>query len=102
MSFLVAIMAGNRAFTVNEGETVLQAARRQEVHLSHDCGSGSCGACRARLISGQVHYPGGPPLALTALDMRQGEVLLCRAAPLSDLVLDVQEISAEADLAVRT
>ncbi|MGH8378971.1 MAG: CDP-6-deoxy-delta-3,4-glucoseen reductase [Gammaproteobacteria bacterium] len=102
MSFLVTLMAGNRAFTVNAGETVLQAACRQDTHLSHDCGSGSCGACRARLISGEVQYPGGPPLALTALDMRQGEVLLCRAVPLSDLELDAQEISAGADLAVRT
>ncbi|MGA9852998.1 MAG: FAD-binding oxidoreductase [Gammaproteobacteria bacterium] len=98
----VTLTPSGRKFSVNDGEPVLQAARRQGVHLSHDCRSGSCGACRARLTSGQVQYPGGLPLALTALDVRQGEVLLCRAVPLSDLELDAQEISTDADIVVKT
>ncbi|MGH8283717.1 MAG: CDP-6-deoxy-delta-3,4-glucoseen reductase [Gammaproteobacteria bacterium] len=102
MSIQVTLKSGGRKFGVNAGEPVLQAARRQDVHLSHDCGSGSCGACRARLISGQVHYPEGLPLALSALEMQHGEALLCRAVPLSDLELDTQEISAGTDLAVKT
>lgn len=98
----VTLTPSGRMFTVTEGEEVMRAARRQGVHLSHDCGSGSCGACRARLISGQVHYPEGSPLALTALDVQQGEVLLCRVVPLSDLELDAQEISVGANLVVKT
>ncbi|MGH8306886.1 MAG: FAD-binding oxidoreductase [Gammaproteobacteria bacterium] len=98
----VTLRPGGKMFTVTEGEEILPAAYRQGVNLSHDCGSGSCGACRARLISGKVHYPGGPPLGLTALDVRQGEVLLCRAVPLSDLELDAQEIPAGANFTVKT
>ncbi|MGB9428878.1 MAG: 2Fe-2S iron-sulfur cluster-binding protein [Gammaproteobacteria bacterium] len=102
MPWNTVLAPSGRAFTVNAGETVLKAARRQGLHLSHDCGSGSCGACRARLISGHVHYPDGSPLALTALEVQRGEVLLCRAVPLDELALDAQEITASADLTIKT
>ena len=102
MPYQVTLQPGGKAFSVDDGEAVLQAARRQGIHLSHDCRSGSCGTCRARLVSGRVHYPQGPPLAITALEMQHGEVLLCRAVPLNDIALDVREITAVAELAVKT
>ncbi|HLW74113.1 MAG TPA: 2Fe-2S iron-sulfur cluster-binding protein, partial [Gammaproteobacteria bacterium] len=94
MSKTVTLAPSNKSFRVEDGETVLAAALRQGVHLPYGCRTGSCGTCRAHLTQGQSHYPDGPPLALTALEMRAGEALLCRAVPLTDLRVEAQEITA--------
>ena len=93
---------GGRTFEVRDHETVLAAALRQGVHLPDGCRNGSCGVCRAHLAAGSVRYPHGPPLGLTAFERQAGDVLLCRAVPGSDLVLDAQELTATAALAVKT
>ena len=102
MSFKIILRPGGRTFEVREHETVLAAAQRQGVHLPDGCRNGSCGVCRAHLASGSVRYPHGPPLGLTAVERQAGDVLLCRAVPESDLVLDAQEVAAAANLAVKT
>ena len=97
----VKLTQADKAFTVNDGETVLAAALRQGIHLPYGCRTGSCGTCRAHVVEGRTHYPDGPPLALTALEMKSGEALLCRAVPQSDLTVDAQEITAMANLRVK-
>ena len=93
---------GGRTFEVRDHETVLTAALRQGVHLPDGCRNGSCGVCRAHLASGRVRYPHGPPLGLTAFERNAGDVLLCRAVPVTDLILDAQEVSATSELAIKT
>lgn len=101
MAKMVSLAPSGKRFQVEDGETVLAAALRQGVHLPYGCRTGSCGTCRAHLTDGRSHYPDGPPLALTALEMRSGESLLCRAVPLTDLTVEAQEITAMANLRVK-
>lgn len=102
MVWRVTLTPGGRSFEVREHETVLAAALRQGVHLPDGCRNGSCGVCRAHLAEGKVRYPHGPSLGLTAFERQAGDVLLCRAVPESDLVLDAQEVAAAANLAIKT
>ena len=97
----VTLQHSGKRFTVAEGETVLAAALRQGIHLPYGCRTGSCGTCRGRVLAGETHYPDGPPLALTALEVESGETLLCRAVPRGDLTLDAKEITAMAKLRVK-
>jgi CDP-4-dehydro-6-deoxyglucose reductase len=101
MAKTVSLVPSGKRFQVEDGETVLAAALRQGVHLPYGCRTGSCGTCRAHLMAGESRYPDGPPLAITALEMRSGETLLCRAVPLSDLTVEAQEITAMANLRVK-
>ncbi len=101
MSKTVTLLPSAKSFQVQEGETILAAALRQGTHLPYGCRTGSCGTCRAHITQGESHYPNGAPLALTALEMRDGEALLCRAVPLTDLTVEAQEIRAMADLRVK-
>ncbi|HEV2212995.1 MAG TPA: CDP-6-deoxy-delta-3,4-glucoseen reductase [Gammaproteobacteria bacterium] len=101
MTKTVQLVQGGKRFTVNDGETVLAAALRQGIHLPYGCRSGSCGTCRAHVLEGRTRYPDGPPLALTALEMKSGEALLCRAVPETDLAVEAQEITAMAALRVK-
>lgn len=93
---------GGHGFQVRDDETVLAAALRQGVHLPDGCRNGSCGVCRAHLACGRVRYPHGLPLGLTAHEREAGDVLLCRAVPETDLVLDAQEVNAAAELTIKT
>lgn len=102
MPHQASLRPGGRTFEVRDHETVLAAALRQGVHLPDGCRNGSCGVCRAHLAAGRVRYPHGPPLGLTAFERGAGDILLCRAVPEADLVLDAQEISAVAELAIKT
>ena len=88
-------------FTVNEGESVLNAALRQGVMLPYSCKNGTCGSCKGRLESGEVHYPFHPPLALSREQIGEGQALFCQAEPTGDLVIHAREIEAVRDIHIR-
>ena len=91
----------NRVLTLLEGQTVLSAALAAHVNLPHSCKGGSCGSCRARLLDGQIHYPRGRPLGLSAEDERAGFVLLCQAHADSELVVEAREVRRVTDVEIK-
>jgi len=99
--FKVIISGSGRSFTVRKGESVLAAALRQGVMLPYSCKNGTCGSCKGRIESGEVHYPFNPPLALERPEIAEGYTLLCQAEPLQDLTIDAREIEAVRDIPVR-
>ncbi len=99
--FEVKIIGSGATFTVNAGESILTAALRQGVMLPYSCKNGTCGSCKGRLESGDVHYPFHPPLALTRAEIAAGAALLCQAEPTEDLVIHAREIEAVRDIQVR-
>jgi CDP-4-dehydro-6-deoxyglucose reductase len=100
-SFEVTLAGSGKTFRVSPGENVLAAALRQGVMLPYSCKNGTCGSCKGLLVSGEVHYPFHPPLALERSDIAEGYTLLCQAEPLEDLVVRVREIEAVRDIEVR-
>lgn len=100
MTFKVQLEPSGRSFTVQDGETVLAAALRENVGLPYGCRSGCCGACAARLRDGEVSYPNGQP---PALECQSADVCLpCMAVPAGDLTLEVRETESLAEIQVRT
>ena len=86
---------------------MLDAARDAGLHLAYGCRTGTCGVCRARLLSGKIDYapfapPGTVPLGLTAEELASGHVLLCQARARSDLELEVREVEGVAGLVIKT
>ncbi len=67
------------------GGSLLELAEGAEIEAPFSCRSGSCGACRVRLLSGKVEYTRTPSFPVS-----QEEVLVCSAIPVSgDLVLEL-------------
>ena len=99
--FQVTLAGNGKSFRVRQGESVLAAALRQGVMLPYSCKNGTCGSCKGLLISGEVHYPFHPPLALERNDFADGYALLCQAEPVEDLLLQVREIEAVRDIQIR-
>ncbi|MCB1802034.1 MAG: 2Fe-2S iron-sulfur cluster binding domain-containing protein, partial [Gammaproteobacteria bacterium] len=98
MTFTATLASNGHQFTIEENETVLDAAVRQNVGLPYGCRNGRCGSCAAGLVAGEVTYYGTPP----ALEQAgEGKCLPCQAFAASDLVLDVREAETTADIEVR-
>lgn len=93
MPFTVTNRRNDSRFTTDPGETILDAAMRDNRIFPYGCRSGVCGACKSTLVSGRVDYGAHEDAALTAAEIAQGKVLLCQAIPLEDVVIAVDEIA---------
>ena len=72
---------------MKEGQTVLEAALDGGVQFPHSCRSGGCGACKSQLLSGEVTMLQHSPFALDAAERIAGNILACRAVPLTDVAV---------------
>lgn len=73
------LQIGGRVHSLNikRGETVLQAARQAGLPIPYSCESGVCGACKAKLQSGEVHMKAR--MALDDSEVEAGDILTCQA-----------------------
>lgn len=92
---------GLREFSACADETLLAAAQRAGLSPPYSCLSGRCASCRARLLSGQIHYPDGPPPGLDPRSIEADALLLCQAHAASDLSLAVEDVPGVAGLSKR-
>ena len=89
----VTLLPSQQVLSVEDGETILDAALRAGLNLPHSCKGGHCSSCRALVREGQVQYPKGRPLGLFPEEERDGYALLCQAhAASDDLVIQVRDI----------
>jgi len=102
MSHQVTIQPSGHQFTVNDDETILEAALREGYALPYGCRNGACGACKGKVLAGQVDYGTHSATALKDEDKVQGRALFCRATPLTDLTIEAKEIGAAKDIVVKT
>jgi CDP-4-dehydro-6-deoxyglucose reductase/ferredoxin-NAD(P)+ reductase (naphthalene dioxygenase ferredoxin-specific) len=71
--------------------TILDAALDAGLDFPFGCHSGACGACKTRLVSGEVDLLEYSELALSGEERAAGLILACRAVPRSDCVVTVAE-----------
>ena len=102
MSHQVTLQPSGHQFTVQDGETVLEAALRENFALPYGCRNGACGACKGKVLSGGVDYGEHQPHTLPDDEKKQGLALFCTAKPTSDLVIEAKEIGAAKDIPVKT
>ena len=87
-NFHIRFFPDEREATVEEGKTLLEAAREANVYVGALCGSeGICGKCRVVIREGEVE--GESTEFLTRDEIRRGYVLACQVVPRSDLVVEV-------------
>jgi CDP-4-dehydro-6-deoxyglucose reductase len=84
----ISVFNSNLEFRAAPDQTLLDAALDASLNLPHSCKGGNCGACRARLLRGEIHYPGGPPLGLSDAEAAEGLILLCQATGRTDLLIE--------------
>ncbi len=77
------------SFDCEPGEKILHAGLRSGFTLPYECGTGTCGTCKAKLIEGDAHseWPEAPGQA--SLKRDAGELLMCQCVARADSTLDV-------------
>jgi len=83
--FRVTIEGGPEPFKVRSGEPLLNSLERNHRGTDALCRSGECGACRTRLVKGEVFMP--PSVSLRRSDAIFGYIHPCAAYPMSDLTI---------------
>lgn len=102
MTAKVTLLPSGHDFRVEPGENLLDAALRAGLSIRCSCNSGSCGECRARLVSGVLGEVLHHDYVFTDRERADGQFLLCRAAADSDLVIEAVEARGAADVPVQT
>jgi CDP-4-dehydro-6-deoxyglucose reductase len=102
MPHRITIEPSGHQFDVEPGNTLLRAALEAGIHLPYGCRNGTCGACKGRVVSGQVDRGLYTEGALSETELARGYALFCCARPLSDLVIESREVGAVRDIPVKT
>jgi CDP-4-dehydro-6-deoxyglucose reductase len=102
MSAHVQVQPSGHEFFVDGNDSLLEAALRSGLSLDYGCSSGSCGKCRARVVSGQVHRTRHSDYVLTAAQKNAGVVLMCCNTALTDVVIEAREAHGAADMPLQT
>ncbi|MBI3560862.1 MAG: CDP-6-deoxy-delta-3,4-glucoseen reductase [Gammaproteobacteria bacterium] len=92
MNYQITLQPGQQQFSAHPEDTVLHAAQRVGIDLPYGCRNGLCGMCKARLLSGQIHYR-QEAAGLTETERAEHYILCCSAQPRSDLTLSIAPVS---------
>jgi CDP-4-dehydro-6-deoxyglucose reductase len=102
MSAHVQVKPSGHEFFVDGNDSLLEAALRAGLSLDYGCSIGSCGKCKARVVSGQVHRLRHSDYAFSAAEKAAGVVLMCCHTAASDLVIEAREAHGAADMPLQT
>jgi CDP-4-dehydro-6-deoxyglucose reductase len=102
MAHTVTLQPSGHTYVAPEDTTLLQAALDAGLTLPYGCRNGACGACKAKVTAGMIDYGDAQEHALTAEDRDNGLALTCCARALSDVALEVHEVSSQNDIPVKT
>ncbi|MBI3145261.1 MAG: CDP-6-deoxy-delta-3,4-glucoseen reductase [Pseudogulbenkiania sp.] len=102
MTAQVKVLPSGHSFQVDDHETILEAALRHGIGLPYGCRDGACGACKGKVLEGEVCQDGYQEKALPEQERVQGFALFCCAKPQGDVTIEVREVTGLGDIPVKT
>lgn len=86
----IQLNARNRAhhFDASPADKILYAGLSQALALPYECGSGTCGTCKARLLAGDI-VDGWPDAPGRKYLKNPGEFLMCQCSAKGDVSIEV-------------
>jgi ferredoxin len=79
---LLITVADQQSFPHSKDHSLLESIEQSKVDIQSHCREGFCGACRTKLVSGEVEYTTDP---LAYID--DDEILPCCCVPISDITI---------------
>jgi CDP-4-dehydro-6-deoxyglucose reductase, E3 len=102
ISAQVTVRPSGHQFLVEGNDSILQAGLKAGLRFSYGCGSGTCGLCKARVVSGEVRQVQHGDYRLTEQERQLGYLLLCTNTAVSDVVVETLEARGPADIPDQT
>ena len=94
----VKIIPSGHDYFVEGSESILDASVRAGLKLAYGCSSGNCGACKARVVSGEVRKTREHDYVLSGREKQMGYILTCSNTAVTDVVLEAAEAVTVDDL----
>ena len=94
MPHQITILPSGHTFSAEAYETLLEAGIEAGFNLPYGCRNGTCGTCKGKVVEGSVDYGEHLANTLTEEEKQAGLALFCCARPLTDLVIECREVSA--------
>jgi CDP-4-dehydro-6-deoxyglucose reductase len=91
MTVKIRFLPSQHKFIAERNETILDAALRAGLSVNYGCTNGTCGQCKAKVISGQLEKLRFHDYIIGEAEKIQGYVLMCSNTALSDTELEVSE-----------
>jgi CDP-4-dehydro-6-deoxyglucose reductase len=98
MGYRIQLLPSGHEFSAEPQETLLEAALRCGVNITYNCSTGSCGTCKARVVSGKTEDREFHDYHLSDNELSNGIILLCTYHALSNLTIEAEEASSSADI----
>ena len=86
------ILKNKKSFKCDRHTTIFDAAKKSGIVLDHSCLNARCSSCVVKVISGSTENV-EKELVLTEKEKKENFVLSCNAKPLTDLKLDIEDLS---------
>ena len=82
-------------FDIGEDERILYGGLAKRIPLPYECATGTCGTCKARLVSGEVtsHWDDAP--GRSKLKLERGEFLMCQSSCKTNIEIKVPGIKID-------
>src|SRR5690348_4332570 len=97
MKITIQSKSGERTFDCDDGEMILHAGLRQGLNLPYECATGTCGTCRARVMSGEVEVRWREAPGAARLKPEKGDILMCQTRARTDCGLRVPSVSTASE-----
>jgi CDP-4-dehydro-6-deoxyglucose reductase, E3 len=98
MAASVKIIPSGHEFFVEGNESILDASVRAGLKLAYGCSSGNCGACKARVMSGEVWKIRDHDYVISERERQMGYMLACSNTAVTDITLEAAEAVSVDDL----
>ncbi|WP_146066909.1 2Fe-2S iron-sulfur cluster-binding protein [Candidatus Venteria ishoeyi] len=92
------IPSGHEFFAEGTG-SILEAALNAGVAVNYGCTQGNCGACKARVVGGEVLKVRDHEYELSQTELNLGYMLMCSYTAVTDVTLEAGEAHCPADIA---
>lgn len=101
MAATVRVQPSGHEFFVEGNESILEGALKAGLHMDYGCSSGNCGACKARVVSGEVRQIKGHDFLLSERERERGHILACSWTAVTDVELEAGEAASASELSLQ-
>ncbi|RUM79470.1 MAG: hypothetical protein DSZ15_02450 [Candidatus Thioglobus sp.] len=99
--FNIQLKNNKRNFECSENDSILEGGLRHGLAMHYECSNGTCGACVAKLIDGNIKQIKHHDFILSDDQKNQGEFLMCCNAPTADVELELDLIGDVKSIAIQ-
>jgi len=101
MAAHVKVLPSQHDFWLEGQDSILDAALKAGIALNYGCSQGSCGLCKARVISGEVMKTRHHDYALSEAEKIRGYKLMCCHTAVTDVEIEAIEACRAEDIPIQ-